>query len=151
MAPGFRGEGQSPLSAAVAPSKTKLSARFELKDTGPLTIVLKDTEGFSSQEKDAVRYDVRSDKDEAPKVMIDDPANDRDVTPNADLPVEMPRLQGPARFTAELKGLNLAAVPGMPANASGAASAHIEQCSAPAQPPCALVLAPQSDYDKRYA
>ena len=51
--------------------------------------MLKDTEGFKSQELDAVRYDLRAIKDEAPKVAIDEPANDRDVTPNADVPIEI--------------------------------------------------------------
>ncbi len=51
--------------------------------------MLKDTEGFASQERDAVRLDFRADKDEAPKVTVDEPANDRDVTPTADVPIEI--------------------------------------------------------------
>jgi len=44
----------------------------------------------------------------------------------ANLPVELPRRQGPAKFTADLKGVSLAAVPGMPKTVSGALSAHLE-------------------------
>jgi outer membrane protein assembly complex protein YaeT len=44
----------------------------------------------------------------------------------ADLPFEIPRRQGPAKLTADLKGLNLAALPSVPANLTGAVSAHLE-------------------------
>jgi hypothetical protein len=84
-----RGEGQPPLSVAIDANGTALSAKFTLEDSGPLTFVLKDTEGFASQERDAVRFDLRSIKDEAPKVVIEEPTNDRDVTPTADVPIEI--------------------------------------------------------------
>jgi outer membrane protein assembly complex protein YaeT len=44
----------------------------------------------------------------------------------ADLPVEIPRRQGPARLTADLKDLNLSTLPGVPAGLSGATSVHLE-------------------------
>jgi len=85
-----RGEGQKPIAVAVDETKpTALAATFTLDESGPITIAMTDTEGFRSQERDAVRFDLRSIKDEAPKVTVDDPANDRDVTPNADVPVEI--------------------------------------------------------------
>ena len=85
-----RGEGQKPIALIVDPTKTTtVSARFTLDDSGPITIALKDTEGFASQERDAVRFDLRAIKDEAPKVVIEEPANDRDVTPNANIPIEI--------------------------------------------------------------
>ena len=48
---------------------------------------MKDTEGFSNRE--AVRYDVRSFKDEAPRVVIDEPKTDRDVPADATVPVRI--------------------------------------------------------------
>ncbi|HEV3196686.1 MAG TPA: translocation/assembly module TamB domain-containing protein [Bryobacteraceae bacterium] len=44
----------------------------------------------------------------------------------ADLPVELPRRQGSAKLTADLKGVNLAAIEGVPKTVSGMVSAHIE-------------------------
>ncbi|MBZ5624611.1 MAG: translocation/assembly module TamB domain-containing protein, partial [Acidobacteriia bacterium] len=44
----------------------------------------------------------------------------------AGLPVELPRRQGPARLTAELKGVNLAAIQGVPKTVSGLLSARID-------------------------
>jgi outer membrane protein assembly complex protein YaeT len=44
----------------------------------------------------------------------------------ADLPVELPRRQGPAKLTADVKGVNLAAIEGVPKTVSGMVSAHIE-------------------------
>ena len=82
-----RGEGQPPLEASVDASQTKFRARFDLDESGPATLALKDTEGFSSQEKDEVRFDLRAVADEAPRVVIDEPTADRDVTPNADVPI----------------------------------------------------------------
>jgi hypothetical protein len=85
-----RVEGQKPLAARVDAAKPNtLSAKFTLEDSGPLTFALNDTEGFHSQEKDAVRLDLRAIKDEAPKVVIEEPTNDKDVTPNADVPLEI--------------------------------------------------------------
>ncbi len=44
----------------------------------------------------------------------------------ADLPVELPRRQGPARLQADLKNLNLAAIEGMKEGLSGLVSVHID-------------------------
>ncbi len=44
----------------------------------------------------------------------------------ADLPVDFPRRQGPAKLTADLKGVNLAAIAGMPKAVTGMVSAHVE-------------------------
>ena len=43
----------------------------------------------------------------------------------SDLPVELPRKQGPAQFVADMKGLDLGAFPGVPANVTGMVSAHV--------------------------
>ena len=57
----------------------------------------------------------------------------------ADLPVELPRRQGPARLTADLKDVNLAAIEGVPKTVSGMISAHLE--AEAAQPELAAVKA----------
>src|SRR6185369_12553225 len=44
----------------------------------------------------------------------------------ADLPVELPRRQGPAKFTADLAKVNLSTLAAVPQNISGEVSAHIE-------------------------
>ena len=44
----------------------------------------------------------------------------------ANLPVEIPRRQGPAKLTAALNGVSLAAIPGTPAQASGTFSVRLE-------------------------
>jgi len=43
-----------------------------------------------------------------------------------DLPVELPRMQGPARLTADLQVPTLSTINGVPANVSGKVTAHIE-------------------------
>ncbi len=48
---------------------------------------LKDTEGF--QNREAVHYDVRGFRDEAPRVVIDEPKTDRDVPADATIPVRV--------------------------------------------------------------
>ena len=48
---------------------------------------LKDTEGFNN--RDAVHYDVRGFRDEAPRVVIDEPKTDRDVPADATIPVRL--------------------------------------------------------------
>ncbi len=93
----IRGEGLPPLNVMTDARGTRLSAKFELKDSGTLVFDLTDTEGFHSQEKDALRFDLRAIKDEAPRVVIEEPANDRDVTANADVPI---RIAGRRRLRA---------------------------------------------------
>ncbi len=44
----------------------------------------------------------------------------------ADLPVELPRRQGPAQLTAELSQIDISALPGVPKDVTGAVSARIE-------------------------
>src|SRR5690606_727092 len=47
-----------------------------------------------------------------------------------ELPVELPPSQGPARLTAELQRVDLATLPGMPENVTGAVSARVEATAA---------------------
>lgn len=78
--------------AAIAPSISiqdgnVITATFELAGSGPFWFELKDREGFQSIEAEATRYEARAVKDEAPRVVIDDPPSDKDVTPDADVPI----------------------------------------------------------------
>src|SRR5262249_21445989 len=66
-----RGEGASGDKVPIDSTGLKLSARFTLADSVPFWFELRDTEGFRSQE--AVRYESRAVKDEAPRVVIDEP------------------------------------------------------------------------------
>ena len=79
--------GEKLTSPAVAfdQKRTKLSAEFNLKESTSFWFELLDTEGFKNRE--ATRYDVRAIRDEAPRVVIDEPANDKDVTATAIVPV----------------------------------------------------------------
>lgn len=79
--------GESPAKPEVAfdKARTRLSAQFTASQSFPFWFSLRDTEGFSSRE--AVRYELRSARDEAPRVVIDDPDNDRDVPAQAKVPV----------------------------------------------------------------
>ena len=79
------GEKAADLPVKLDPSGKKLSAEFTLKESGPFWFELKDTEGFRNRE--ATRYEMRAIRDEAPRVVIDDPANDRDVPSKAVVPV----------------------------------------------------------------
>ena len=47
-----------------------------------------------------------------------------------DLPVDLSRRPGPAHLTADLKGLNLATLPGAPRTLAGSVSAHLEAAAA---------------------
>ena len=62
-----------------------LSTAFVVKESQPFWLELKDTEGFASQE--VVRFDVRVIKDEAPRVAVEEPSHDRDVPPEATVPL----------------------------------------------------------------
>lgn len=79
------GEAPSGDRVALDRERTRLSTQFTVRDSGPFWFELLDTEGFKNRE--AVRYEVRASKDEAPRVVIDEPPNDRDVPPNATVPV----------------------------------------------------------------
>ena len=64
-----------------------LKTRFTVKGSAPFWFDLLDTEGFRNRE--AVRYDVRSLRDEAPRVVLDEPTSDRDVPAQAVVPVRI--------------------------------------------------------------
>lgn len=83
--------GDSPASAETSPTitfdstRTRLSARFTVAASLPFWFELHDQDGFTNRE--APRYDIRAIRDEAPRVVIEEPANDRDVTAKATIPI----------------------------------------------------------------
>jgi hypothetical protein len=81
-----RGEAVATESVKVGGDALGLSTAFVVKDSQPFWLELKDTEGFASQE--AVRFDVRVVKDEAPRVAVDEPSHDREVPAEATVPLQ---------------------------------------------------------------
>ncbi|WP_435005247.1 DUF4175 family protein [Tundrisphaera lichenicola] len=81
-----RGDAPAPEPVAISDGGTAISTAFVAKESQPFWVELKDTEGFTGQE--AVRFDVRVTRDEAPRVSVDEPTNDRDVPPAATVPLQ---------------------------------------------------------------
>ncbi len=79
------GENAPPVAGTLDAAKTRVQVAFTLKGSNSFWFELLDDEGFKNRE--AERYEARAIADEAPRVMIDDPANDRDVPANAVVPV----------------------------------------------------------------
>ena len=79
--------GEKPAGAPIEfdAARRVLKTRFTVKGSAPFWFDLLDTEGFRNRE--AVRYDVRSLRDEAPRVVLDEPTSDRDVPAQAVVPV----------------------------------------------------------------
>ena len=79
--------GEKPAGAPIEfdAARRALKTRFTVKGSAPFWFDLLDTEGFRNRE--AVRYDVRSLRDEAPRVVLDEPTSDRDVPAQAVVPV----------------------------------------------------------------
>ena len=73
--------------AGFRPSRTGFRTSLEIKDNFNFWFDLKDTEGFRN--RDAVRYEVRCFRDEAPRVVIDEPKTDRDIPPDATIPLQV--------------------------------------------------------------
>ena len=81
--------GDQPAAGSVAfdAARTGFQTSFPVKENVAFWFALKDSEGFRNRE--AVRYDVRMFKDEAPRVVIDEPRTDRDVPADATVPVRV--------------------------------------------------------------
>ena len=81
--------GEDPAGGALAfdASRTRFKTALPVKGSFTFWFDLKDTEGFRNRE--AVRYDVRGFRDEAPRVVIDEPKTDRDVPADATIPVRV--------------------------------------------------------------
>ena len=81
-----RGDAVAKEPVEVGDKGLGLSTAFDVKESQPFWLELKDTEGFASQE--VIRFDVRVIKDEAPRVSVDDPSHDRDVPPGSTVPLQ---------------------------------------------------------------
>jgi hypothetical protein len=79
------GEGLAPEPITFDRSRTRLTTHFLVSESSRFWFALRDTEGFRNRE--ATRYELRSFRDEAPRVVIDEPANDRDVPAQATIPI----------------------------------------------------------------
>jgi hypothetical protein len=79
--------GDAPAREVVAIDGARLSTKFTMTDSLPFWFALRDRDGFKNQ--DVTRFEVHTLKDEAPRVVIEDPISDRDVPANADVPVKL--------------------------------------------------------------
>jgi hypothetical protein len=79
------GEKVASAPVAINATATGLKTVFTVTESVPFWFELLDTEGFASRE--AVRYELRAFADEAPRVIIEEPAHDRDVPARALVPV----------------------------------------------------------------
>ena len=81
--------GDQPAAGGVAfnPARTGFQTSFPVKENVAFWFALKDSEGFRN--RDSVRYDVRTFKDEAPRVVIAEPRTDHDVPADAMVPVRV--------------------------------------------------------------
>jgi hypothetical protein len=81
------GDAHAGQSVAFEPNRRAFGVSFPVKDSLAFWFGLEDDEGFRN--RDSVRYDVRMLKDESPRVLIDEPKADRDVPPDAVIPVRI--------------------------------------------------------------
>ncbi len=81
--------GEAPFGGDLKFDQARTGFRAELtvKNNFNFWFDLVDTEGFRN--RDAVRYEVRGFADLAPRVVIDEPKSDRDVPPEATIPVRV--------------------------------------------------------------
>jgi hypothetical protein len=79
------GEKPSPGAIEFDLNRTRMTTGFTLTEPQPFWFELLDKEGFRNRE--LVKYDARAVRDEAPRVMIEEPTNDRDVPTQATVPV----------------------------------------------------------------
>ncbi len=81
--------GDRPAGTPLAfdDTRTRFKTALTVKESFTFWFELKDTEGFKS--RDAVRYDVRQFRDEAPRVIIEEPKTDRDVPADATVPIRV--------------------------------------------------------------
>ena len=81
------GEGRSPQEPVFDSSRMAFKTELAVKGSFSFWFDLKDTDGFKN--RDAVHYEVRGFRDEAPRVVIDEPKTDRDVPADAVVPVRV--------------------------------------------------------------
>ncbi len=78
---------QPALAVALDPLRTTLRASFPVHQNVAFSFALADSDGFRN--RDPVRHDVRMFKDEPPRVVIVEPRTDRDIPPDALVPVRV--------------------------------------------------------------
>lgn len=64
---------------------TRFQTSFDVKGSSPFWFEIVDRDGFKNRE--APRFELRAVPDDAPRVVIDEPANDRDVPAEATVPI----------------------------------------------------------------
>ncbi len=81
--------GEDPAGGELAfdGSRTRFKTSIPVKGSFTFWFGMLDSEGFRN--RDAVRYDVRGFKDEAPRVVIEEPKTDRDIPADAIVPVRI--------------------------------------------------------------
>ena len=81
--------GEEPAGGELAfdATRTRFKTAIPVKGSFTFWFGLLDTEGFRN--RDEVRYDVRGFKDEAPRVVIEEPKTDRDIPADATVPVRI--------------------------------------------------------------
>ena len=82
-----RGDQQVGAALAFDAGRTRFKTTLDVKGNFSFWFELKDTEGF--QNREAVKYDVRGFRDEAPRVVLDEPKSDRDVPADATIPIHV--------------------------------------------------------------
>ena len=83
----YLGDQPAPGSVAFNSARSGFQTSFPINENVAFWFALIDSEGFRN--RDSVRYDVRMFKDEAPRVVIAEPRNDRDVPADAMVPVRV--------------------------------------------------------------
>ena len=81
------GEDTAGGELAFDSTRTRFKTAIPVKGSFTFWFGLLDTEGFRN--RDEVRYDVRGFRDEAPRVVIEEPKTDRDIPADATVPVRI--------------------------------------------------------------
>ncbi|GAC1463379.1 MAG: hypothetical protein NVSMB9_00810 [Isosphaeraceae bacterium] len=79
------GDHAAPSEATLDLSRTRIAKEFVVKESHPFWFDLLDMEGFRSRL--SPRYEVQAVRDEAPRVVIEEPSIDRDVPSEATVPI----------------------------------------------------------------
>ncbi|CAN5849919.1 hypothetical protein BH23PLA1_BH23PLA1_06310 [soil metagenome] len=83
----FQDDEQTGHEVQITRQGRQLSTFFPLFGSASYWFSLLDDEGFRNRE--AVRYEIRTVADATPRVVIEEPLNDRFVRPNADVPIRV--------------------------------------------------------------
>jgi hypothetical protein len=85
-APATTPEAVAP-EVSLDPSGTQIVARFTALASGTFSFALRDREGFSSRPREAVRFALDAVADSPPSIHFEEPSGNRDLTPNAIVPL----------------------------------------------------------------